>query len=356
MKNLKNNFSGTKISEGLLEFLHQIVVAIAIIVWSLLKAIWAAVTTFGEEIKKSFSKAPVGLVVVTVIMLVSLAWLIFHRLPPVSTTNLPKYVIGKGVWIYELSACEGGDIQKIADKAHEDGLNWVAIKTTYKGRSWSKVNSRQDVDGLRIALNAYSIKLYSWGYDTGRDPVTEGKFAISTLGVCPDGFILDAEDEFVNRPEQAIVLARTIREYIDANCPKALFAYSTFGRTQKKVGFPFEEFDLYCDCAMPQFYWEWYKGCTPAAAAKKMMDDWRIAQAGWAHTPKPIIPTLASSDGRHDMPYTPPEGLKKAAYGFRGYFGVSFYSWDMATRAHWREIKDAPGDLNYQVQNNAKKW
>jgi hypothetical protein len=262
--------------------------------------------------------------------------------------------LGKGVWTYRLAACESGDVQKIVAKAKWAGLDYILIKT-HDGSQWVKYNSKEKVQKLVDALHTAGIKAYAWGYVYGRHPDDEADRAIEALDMGFDGYVFNAEIHMRNRYEAAERQCVMVRNHVDSMCPDKILGYSTFCRVQNQKGIPFEVYDQYCDVAMPQVYFSWFAGWSGKNAPVRTMKIWQGEQAKWEHEAKPIIPTLEASSGAADMPATDPKELRQAAKGFQGYYGINFYSWDVATQSHWKEIRKAPGSLNYHRKHNAEK-
>jgi len=289
---------------------------------------------------------------IIVVMIVGV-WVLRHYTAG-TPTPLPKFVIGKGIWINVLQQCESGKVDKIVEKAKWAKLDYVIVKTHY-GSEWAEYNGREKTRKLVNALHAAGIKAYAWGYVYGRFPEAEADRAIESLEMGFDGYIWNAEAHMRNRPEEAETQCRIVREYVDANCPTAILGYSTFCRVQNQAGIPFEVYDRYCDVAMPQVYFSWFQGWSGKNAAVRTMEIWLGEQAKWDHVAKPIIPTLESSDGSSDMPKTSPKELSQAAQGFKGYFGVNFYTWEITNERLWKVIRDAPGGMPHQRKTNAAK-
>lgn len=291
----------------------------------------------------------------TIAIVISIAILFWVFSRKAETPNpLPKFVLGKGIWIYRLEACESGDVSKIVEKAQWAKLDYLLIKT-HDGSKWVDYNRMEKIEQLVNALHAVGIKAYAWGYVYGTYSDEESKRAIEALDMGFDGYVFNAEIHMRNRDSAALHQCLMLRSYIDAQCPAKILGYSTFCRVQNQEGIPFEIYDKYCDVAMPQVYFSWFSGWDGGNAPVRTMNIWLQKQATWAHPAKPIIPTLEASNGSVDMPATSPRELRDAAKGFRGYFGCNFYSWDVANDRLWKVIRDAPGNLDYQRQHNAEK-
>lgn len=291
-------------------------------------------------------------VLAAIVAVTVLTWVWIHR-------PLPKYVIGKGVWIYQMPACEGGNVIKMAKRAKSNRLDYVAVRTNGK-YGWDKTNSPQMVKNLINQLHKNKIKVYGWGYIYGDHPQRDFELIKKFLVMGGDGYVFNVEDDHRDKYTNARKLCELTRVYVDKNCPEKFLAYSTHCRVKAQPGIPREIYDQYCDAAMPQLYWNMFRNrkWTAKQAAYRMMDEWLEEQKKWAHPAKPIIPTLESSNRSkyvRDMPYTPPDELRVVSRSVSGYFGINYYSWDIAGEKHWRVIRKAPGDLAWQRRHNAHK-
>lgn len=267
---------------------------------------------------------------------------------------LPKFVIGKGMWIYRIPNCDGGDVDKMVARAKEAGLDYILVKTN-DGSKWVDYNPVTKVKEVIEKFHAANMKVYAWGYVYGTYSDEEAKRAIEALDLGSDGYIFNAEIHMRNRYSAAEHQCLMLRSHVDANYPEKILGDSTFCRVQSQRGIPFEVYDRYCDVAMPQVYFSWFSGWSAEQAAAKTMVIWQSEQASWGHYPKPIIPTLECSSGAADMPATDPRDLEAAAKGFRGYYGVNFYCWDVSTEKLWARVKSSPGSIGYQSSSNAEK-
>ena len=302
-------------------------------------------------------RKPSFLLVILIALLIAVGafisiWVKAHKVE--TPQPLPKFVLGKGIWIFQLKECESGNVDKIVAKAKWAGLDYLLVKT-HNGSDWVDYNDSEKVTELITKAHAAGIKVYAWGYVYGNYPEEEADRAIESMAIGCDGYVWNAEIHMKNRYQAAETQCTLVRTYVDTVCPEKILGYSTFCRVQNQAGIPFETYDKYCDVAMPQVYFSWFRGWSGKNAAVRTMNIWLGEQSKWDHTAKPLIPTLEASNGSADMPATNCKQLRQASKGFQGYFGVNFYAYAVANDAHWEEIRKAPGNLAYQRKYNAEK-
>ncbi len=166
-------------------------------------------------------------------------------------------ISGKGMYLWKIYLCEGGNVDTIANLAQQAGLSHVLIKiadgTNIYNYDWT--NHRDLVPPLVSALRARGIQPWGWHYIYGRDPAGEATVAaqrIRQLGL--DGYVIDAEMEFEasGMANAARTFMITLRNQMPSGVPIGL---SSFRFPSYHPAFPWNEFLSRCDFNMPQVYW-----------------------------------------------------------------------------------------------------
>jgi len=110
-----------------------------------------------------------------------------------------NYPTGKGVLIWKLSSCAGGDPVALAEKAVAAGFTWVAVKV----QGWTSVYQPSLLAPAIRELKARGIKVWGWGYLVGANlsgVSIAAAEAATTVKVMRDylleGFLIDAEAEY----------------------------------------------------------------------------------------------------------------------------------------------------------------
>ncbi len=164
---------------------------------------------------------------------------------------------GKGMFIWKIYLCEGGDAEAIANVAAAAGLSHVVVKIAdgdgIYNYDWE--HHRDLVPPLVNALNAKGIITWGWHYVYGRDPVAEAQVAAQrTRNLGLKGYVIDAEVEFQasGMDEVATTFMNTLRQQMPSD---VLIGLSSFRFPSYHPSFPWHEFLDQCDFNMPQVYW-----------------------------------------------------------------------------------------------------
>ncbi len=239
---------------------------------------------------------------------------------------------GKGFYIWILSECEKGDPQAIAETARAAGLSHVLIKIA---DGTAAFNRGLDVP-VRQALGEAGIQVWGWHYVYGNQPEAEADIAVQRvqeLGL--DGYVIDAEEEYKNRPSQAARFARRLRDGL----PDTPLALSSFRFPQWHPELPWNQFLEVCDFHMPQVYWEQAHNVAWQLAESKRQCD-ALSEA------RPYIPTGAAygtpgwAATRRDVETFLRESRKL------GLAAANLYSWDYA-RAHLPNLWQAVAEFDW---------
>lgn len=165
-----------------------------------------------------------------------------------------------GLWIWELSK-NAPDAERAATICAELGVRRVFIKGNNgsDGARWQKNASR---DNLR-RFTERGIEVWLFGYFYAPDvPDADGKTwgtlaeqveAAMRVAGAPEvtGFIVDAEEEFKDRAEEATTLCRSLRARLGGK----KLGYTSYGWLSPHKRFPFKAFDRACsDVFLPQVY------------------------------------------------------------------------------------------------------
>jgi hypothetical protein len=175
-----------------------------------------------------------------------------------ATTPAPPYPIpqaganpfqGRGLWIWELSRTDGGDLTQLIGDAHAYGLTTVFIKSSDGSQAWPQFNA-----SLVQALHQNGLKVCAWQYVYGTYPAAEAQVGAAAVSDGADCLAIDAEGEYDGRYAQAQQYLTRLRKLIGASFPVGLaglpyidyhtrFPYSVF------LGPGGAQYDL------PQMYW-----------------------------------------------------------------------------------------------------
>lgn len=191
---------------------------------------------------------------------------------------------GKGMFVWQLNRCAGGDPEKLATMARAAGLQWVAIK------HHNGIQTRNGNFGAHaLALRAAGIEPWGWGYIYGQQPELEADLAIwrtQELGLV--GYFINAEHEYkaVGMGARA---ARFMGRWLQRapTLPKGLCSYR-FPSLHPQ--FPWVEFLQGCDFHAQQLYWlEDDRPNAPSIQLERSLNELR------GRRPLPFVPLGSAS-------------------------------------------------------------
>ncbi len=249
---------------------------------------------------------------------------------------------GKGLFIWQLWNCDGGDPEVIAAKARAAGLSHVLIKIA-DGDYWTyNLHPKTKVDLIPPVLRALKeegIEVWGWQYVRGRNPIGEARLAIQRTKVLGmDGFVIDAEAEYQSTSKRAA--ATRYMDELRAGLPDLPIALSTYRFPKLHRSFPFAEFLSRCDYAMPQVYYE-----------QRHNPDTQLEICGeqyMALNPaRPIIPT-APLYGRGDWRPSAEETTRFFAKAKEiGLSAANGWSWDVSSRPAYNDLWSAVSEFDW---------
>ena len=229
---------------------------------------------------------------------------------------------GKGIWIWKIPNCEGGNAQSIADIAKNSGYSHVLIKIADSSSPYNinKTTGADLIPPVVDALKAKGILVWGWHYVYGYNPLGEAAIAISQCKKYNlDGYVVDAETEYTQAGRDAV--ARTFMTELRKGIPSTPVALSTFRWPSYHGNFPYAAFLEKCDYNMPQVYW--IQAHNPAYDLTRSFNEFK------AMSPcRPMIPTCAAF---RESGWEPTAADVKAFLDTAkslGCTGANVYSWD----------------------------
>lgn len=251
----------------------------------------------------------------------------------------------KGLWIWQMKSCLNGDVDAIIKKCHDFDISYVLIKNGDGGNLWTQLTH----DIISRFQNA-NIKVYSWTYNYGYDPIAEANVAMQCLSLGVNGHVFDAESEFeylANNAHAAEVMLQAIR----ARYPDKFLAHAPYPFISVHRNFPYMTFGKYYDAVMPQVYFGTMNRIPQDAIVKMYNDfvDWenRCKAEGHADSIKPIIPIAQAYDNYQVNPayILKPADIHTFVSIVKGYKSVNFWSFQHILRDDcWAAIRDAKVD------------
>jgi len=243
---------------------------------------------------------------------------------------------GGGMWIWYLSASEGGSVQAIGARAHAQGITTVLLKSSDGGSNyWNQFSP-----GTVAALKAQGLHVCAWQYVYGSHPTAEADLGAQAVSAGADCLVIDAESEYEGRYAAAQTYMTRLRSKVGASFPVGL---ASFPYVDYHPAFPYSVFlgPGGAQYNLPQMYWK---------------DIGTTVDAVFSHTW-----TYNRIYGRAIYPlgqsYSHPPNSDLArfrelatAYGARG---LSWWDWQETTGGQWGSIGGplgAPG--GFQATNS----
>jgi hypothetical protein len=260
--------------------------------------------------------------------------------PPAPPTVRGALPVGKGMWLYQPAAVEGGNPQAIVARAEAVGLTHLFVRTGSSSRGFYAADF---LAKLLPVAHAHGIRIYGWDFPYFRnvgDDVNRGVAAIAFT--TPDGHRIDgfsADVEFPSMgvkltPANASAYGAGLRRAVGDNYP----LIATVPRPSHKIKFyPYDDVVRSFDAIAPMVYW---LNREPAGDVTGAIQN--LAKYG-----KPVIPIGQAYDGAadHGPPGVPNRAAIQAfmeAADRTGATSVSFWSWQHASQEAWDAIKDSP--------------
>ncbi len=233
----------------------------------------------------------------------------------------------RGIWIWYISASNGGNLASIVRTARAHGIGTVFIKSGDGTGTWSQFNSQ-----LVSRLHASGLHACAWQYVYGNHPVGEAGVGAAAVRAGADCLAIDAESEYEGKYVQAQQYVSALRGLIGARFPVGL------------AGFPYVDYHPAFPYSVllgpggaqynaPQMYW--------AAIGTTVDTVYAHTYAYNALYGRSIYP-LGQVSG------DPPPGQIvrfRQVSRIYGAGGVSWWDWQDATSSAWHALATPAGPL-----------
>jgi hypothetical protein len=243
---------------------------------------------------------------------------------------------GKGMFTWVIPDCEGGDVDAIIARAKEAQLTFLMPKITNGTKSYD-LNAPY-LEEFVDKCHAAEIKVIAWSYVYGNSPVLEAQVAATEyLKYSYDGYLINAEHEYKNRPSQARAFCIELRKHL----PDEFIGLSSYRYPDYHPEFPWNEFLQYCDVNMPQVYWEQADG-----TAASQLDRCIALFTDPEYIQRPIMPTGSAytNAGWVAKPQDIIDFIERADE--LGLDAISFWEWRYP-RSRFPELWDAIVDTSF---------
>lgn len=255
---------------------------------------------------------------------------------PTHPTRGGRMLTGKGIYVWRIADCDGGDTDKIVERCVNAKFSHVLIKIADGVVGYNWVDNVDKAKELAIKLKAKGIAPWGWQYVYGNDPVTEANVATRRMKEtgCV-GFVINAEHEYRDAPDGAIKANQYVNGllFID-EMPIAL---STYRYPEVHPTFPYRTFLAFCNIVMPQVYW--MEANNPAEQLLECICQYE------KFTDLPIFPTGSAFAEHGWCPEI--EEIKDFAQAARdcGLAGINFWEYACCRKDDlWQTVRDIVWD------------
>jgi Putative peptidoglycan binding domain len=169
--------------------------------------------------------------------------------PTVTHVGAGNPFSGRGMWIWELSSSNGGDLGSIIARAQLNGITTLMIKSGDGTGTWSQFNPT-----LVSTLHHAGLRVCAWQYVYGVHPVLEAQVGAAAVADGADCLLIDAESEYEGKYAPAQRYVTTLRGLIGNRFPVAL---AGFPYVDYHPAFPYSVFlgTGGAQYNVPQMYW-----------------------------------------------------------------------------------------------------
>lgn len=249
-------------------------------------------------------------------------------------------ITGKGIYIWKIKECEGGNISNIVTLCKNANFSHVLIKIADGVSGYNFTAEDGDMaKALADALKVAGIEPYGWQYIYGNNPVREAEVAnkrIEETGVVK--FVINAEQQIRDIDNNDAVAIRYLNE-LNIDLPWGL---SSYRYPEVHPNFPWDEFMGVCDFIMPQVYW--MQANNPGEQLVECVEQYR------KFTDLPIYPT-GSAFAEHGWSPTNAEIIEFADTAKSlGIDAINFWELGVTKKqGYWKTVRDIEYEVGTEV-------
>lgn len=225
-----------------------------------------------------------------------------------------------GMWIWYVSRSSGGNLARIAHKAHRRGIETLYVKSSDGSNSWS-----QFTRGLVSYMHRRDLRVCAWQFVYGARPSAEARRGAGAVRKGADCLVIDAESHYEGRYAAADIYVDKLRRKVGRRFPTAL---TGFPYVDYHPAFPYSVFlgPGGARYNLPQLYWHTI-GVSVRSGFEHTFRYNRVYQ-------RAIYPLGQTYDN------PPPRQIRRfrrmaISYGLDG---VSWWSWQETNKREWRAV------------------
>lgn len=223
----------------------------------------------------------------------------------------------QGMWIWYVSASDGGSIPAMVARAKRFDIGTVYVKSADGGGTWSQF-SRSLVSGLHAA----GIDVCAWQFVYGDAPVAEARAAIATIKRGADCFVIDAEGDYEGKYAAADRYVRMLRAAVGEDYPIGL---AGFPYVDYHPAYPYSVFlgPGGATFNLPQMYWK-----TIGTSVREIFEHTYLYNRIWGHPVYPLGQT-------YEAPGTASLKLFRRFAASYGGLAPSWWDWQETGGREW---------------------
>lgn len=228
---------------------------------------------------------------------------------------------GQGMWIWYISASDGGSVASIVAQAKAAGVGTLYIKSSDGSSNYWSQFSKQLVEEVHAA----GLKVCAWQYVYGTNPVGEAELGAKAVANGADCLVIDAESQYEGLYGAAQTYIDTLRAKIGPTYPLGL---ASFPYVNYHPSFPYSVFlgPGGAQFNAPQMYWHDI-GTSVASVFVNTYEQNLIYG-------RPILPLGQTYGGVSPTEIVSFRSLA-SAYGAAG---DSFWDWQETSSAGWTSL------------------
>jgi hypothetical protein len=229
----------------------------------------------------------------------------------------------QGMWIWYVSASDGGSISRIVSQADRAGIGTVYLKAGDGGSTWSQFSTP-----LVQALHRAGIDVCAWQFVYGDKPLAEARVGAAAVAKGADCLVIDAEGDYEGKYAAADSYVQALRARIGPTFPLSL---AGFPYVDYHPSFPYSVFfgPGGATYNQPQMYWK-----AIGTSVRAVYEHTYLFNRLWGHPIYPIGQTY-EAPGRADL-----IRFRRFAQSFGGE-PPSWWDWQETSSAGWSALGTA---------------
>jgi peptidoglycan hydrolase-like protein with peptidoglycan-binding domain len=242
---------------------------------------------------------------------------------PTATTATGTAFEGQGMWIWYVSASDGGNLASIVAQAHAADVTTVFVKSSDGSSNyWSQFSPE-----LVATLHANGLKVCAWQFVYGTNAAGEANLGAKAAANGADCLVIDAEGEYEGRYGAAQTYITDLRAKIGPSYPLGL---ASFPYVYDHSSFPYSVFlgPNGAQFNAPQMYWKDIGNSVDTAYANTYISN-RIYD-------RPIYPL--------GQTYSHPSNAELVRFREEavdyGATGISWWDWQETPASEWTALAE----------------